>query len=283
MVLVTGCSGLVGHSVVSALGRHLTPRGLDRRKSDAKTNVGDLRDRSVLRRALDGAWAVVHVAALHAPHVGVVADREFWDTNVEATQALLDEAVSAGVQRFVYTSSTSVYGHALVPTDERAVWVDEDLQPQPRDIYDKTKLAAEELVAASPIASVVLRIARCFPEPAETLAAHRLNRGVDVHDVAAAHLLALENPCVSGTFNVSGPLLFAPADTTRLWRDPAALITERFPGIAAAFEQQGWWLPNRIDRVYDCRLAAKALGYEPVKGVLDVVNATRARCAGSAE
>ena len=89
----------------------------------------------------------MHVAALHAPHVGQVPGGEFRSINVDLTGTLLAEAAAAGAGRFVYTSSTSVYGHALVPVS-RAVWVDEHLIPQPRDIYDETKLAAEGLVLA---------------------------------------------------------------------------------------------------------------------------------------
>ena len=95
--------------------------------------------------ALRAAEVVVHAAALHAPHVGVADDADFRSINVDSTQALLGDAERAGVGRFVYISSTSVYGHALVPTD-RAVWVDEELLPRPRDIYDETKLADRKSV-----------------------------------------------------------------------------------------------------------------------------------------
>lgn len=104
---------------------------------------------------------------------------DFRAVNVDATEALLDDAGAAGVRRIVYISSTSVYGDALVPAD-RAVWVDESLTPRPRDIYDETKLAAEQLVESSAIRSMTLRIARCFPEPPPVLATHRL------HDSTAA-------------------------------------------------------------------------------------------------
>jgi UDP-glucose 4-epimerase len=119
-----------------------TVRGVDRAPGRWTDLVGDLRDERVCRAAVHAADVVVHTAALHAPHVGLVADAEFRAVNVTATEALLDRAQAAGVRRVVYISSTSVYGDALVPAD-RAVWVDESLPPRPRDIYDETKLDAE--------------------------------------------------------------------------------------------------------------------------------------------
>ena len=77
----------------------------------------------------------------------------------------------------------------------RAVWVDEQLEPQPRDIYDQTKLEAEQLVASAGGSMTVttLRMSRCFPEAAELMAWYRLYRGVDRRDVAEAHALALRS------------------------------------------------------------------------------------------
>lgn len=129
------------------------------------------------------------------------------------------------MRRFVYISSTSVYGHALAPTD-RAVWVDEDLLPRPRDIYDETKLAAEHLVASSPITSLTLRIARCFPQPLPVLAVGLLHRAVRLADVAAATASAV-NEAAAGTFNIAGRYPFTPADCVALHHDAAAVIAER--------------------------------------------------------
>ncbi|MEV4312562.1 NAD(P)-dependent oxidoreductase [Actinocrispum sp. NPDC049592] len=260
VVLVTGSSGLVG----SAIARELTTagwavHGLDTRPGDWTTHVGDLRSPSVRASALDGVTAVVHTAALHAPHVGEVPASEFWSVNVDATADLL--ASCAGVTRFVYTSSTSVYGHALVPQD-RAVWVTEHLKPQPRDIYDETKLAAETLVLDSELSTVVLRIARCFPEPPQVQAAHRLYRGVSLDDVAQAHRLALASQA-TGVLNIAGNYPFSPTDTVELWNDAPAVIVRKAPDILDTFTAHNWPLPARIDRVYDSTLAKKLIGYSP--------------------
>jgi UDP-glucose 4-epimerase len=163
-----------------------------------------------------------------------------------------------------------VYGHALVPSD-RAVWVDESLRPQPRDIYDETKLAAERLVTSTAIPAVVLRIARCFPEPLRVGATHLLHRGVDLTDVATAVRLAAEQEKVTGTFTIAGPYVFTRADCAEVYRDAARVIADRCPAIAGAFHDRGWPLPRTLDRIYDSSAATAALGYQPVHDVLHLL------------
>jgi dTDP-4-dehydrorhamnose reductase len=265
---VTGTSGRVGDAVARALdAAGWEVRGADRIPGRWTSIVGDLRDGRVRRAVVRAAGVVVHAAALHAPHVGVVDDAEFRAVNVDATAALLDDAGAAGVRRVVYISSTSVYGDALVPTD-RAVWVDEDLLPRPRDIYDETKLAAEQLVAAGAITSTTLRIARCFPEPLPVLATRLLHRAVRLADVAAAITSAAAHEGAPGTYNIAGRYPFTRADCIALHHDAASVITERAPEIAAAFHARGWPLPRTIDRVYDSGAARSAFGYQPTEGVL---------------
>ncbi|MFJ1897000.1 MULTISPECIES: NAD-dependent epimerase/dehydratase family protein [unclassified Streptomyces] len=264
---VTGSSGRVGAALAGALdAAGWTVRGVDRVPGRWTSVVGDLRDRPVRLAALQSADVLVHTAALHAPHVGRLADAEFRSVNVEMTAGLLDDAAGLGALRVLYISSTSVYGHALVPTDS-AVWVDEQLTPLPRDIYDETKLAAEDLVAACAVSSVTLRISRCFPEPLPVRAAHLLHRAVDTADVAAAGVLAVAHSTVTGRFNISGPHPFHREDCRALFRDAGAVLAERAPDVLQAFRERGWPVPDRLDRVYDSAAATKAFGYRPVLGV----------------
>jgi UDP-glucose 4-epimerase len=272
VAVVTGASGRVGDATAQTLdAAGWTVRGVDRAPGRWTSIVGDLRDEQVRRTAVRAAEVVVHAAALHAPHVGLVHDAEFRAVNVEATAALLDAAEAAGVRRVVYLSSTSVYGHALVPTD-RAVWVDESLPPRPRDIYDETKLAAEQLVTAGAISSTVLRIARCFPEPLPVLAVRLLHRAVGLADVAMATSSAVAHDALAGTFNIAGRYPFTRTDCAALYRDAASVIAERAPKVAAAFHERGWPLPRTIDRVYDSSAATNAFGYHPAEGVLRLLN-----------
>lgn len=265
--LITGSSGLVGSFIARELDASgWFVRGYDLLPGPRTHRQGDIRDCRKVARAVDGVDAVVHTAALHAPHVGQKSDQEFRSINVDATQELLDRAVSCGVTRFLLTSSTSVYGEAVVPTD-RAVWVDEDVTPLPRDVYDATKFEAESRALSAPLSAAVLRIARCFPEPMAVRAAHRLHRGVAVEDVAQAHRLALQRPDVDITANISGPTPFRPGDVQPLWQDAAQVVEARSPEVAQLFRRRGWSLPVRIDRVHDSTLARNAIGYSPVHGV----------------
>jgi len=273
-VLVTGSSGKLGRELVEQLrtGGHEV-KGLDVRDSPTTTHCLDIRDHGSLREAFEGVNAVVHIAALHAPSVGVRRREEFIETNVYATLGLLEMAVAAKVRRFVYTSTTSVYGFSLIPTNQ-AVWVSESLAARPRDIYDVSKLAAEQLCLdvgrESGLPVVCLRACRYFDEPPEIMACHRLYRGADVRDIARAHALAIEerNRC-SEILNIAGPYAFCVQDVRELFENAPAVICRCLPDAKAAFEKRGWQLPKTIDRVYSSKAAETALGYRPRFGITE--------------
>lgn len=270
-VLVTGASGRIGAAVCRALAdAGDSVCGFDRVPSPRTKVVADLLDQAALHRALGGIDAVVHVAALHAPHVGLRPDAEFERINVDGTRALLDAAAAAGVRRFVFTSTTALYG-AGAQASGVALWVDEDTSPAPQTVYHRTKLAAEALLEEAAAQGGptlrVLRMGRCFDEDPACMAVYRLQRGIDARDVADAHRLALrdEGPQVA-RFVIAHPTPFERADAPALWRDAAAVIVRREPELAAAFASRGWPLPARIDRVYDARRAVAALGWRPCHG-----------------
>src|SRR5262249_37437127 len=131
----------------------------------------------------------------------------------------------------------------------------EDLTPQPRDIYDITKIAAEQLcqhfALAQGVPTICLRTGRFFPEPSERVATYRLYRGADVRDVAAAHALAVTNREIAfDLFNIAAHSPFAESDTAELWQNAPAVLRRRVPGIEQWYAERGWPLPERIDRVY---------------------------------
>ena len=131
--------------------------------------VGSICDRRFVERSMRGAEVVVHAATLHKPHVVTHTDGEFVDTNITGTLNLLEEAVSAGVRVFVFTSTTSAFGSAFEPAaGEPAAWVTEDVIPIPKNIYGVTKVAAENLCEIfyrkHGLPSIVLRTSRFFPE-----------------------------------------------------------------------------------------------------------------------
>lgn len=266
-ILVTGAAGLIGSSVAARLRREHDVIGLDLRPGAQVQIAGDCLDVSEWGRRVGSIDGVIHIAALHAPHVGQRSDDDFRRANVDATARLLDFALGAGATHFVLTSTTSLYGHAL-SQDDRAVWVDERLEPQPRDIYDETKLDAERLAVSGggSMTVTVLRMSRCFPETASLMAWYRLYRGIDRRDVAEAHRLALGREGTSATYVISSTTPFHREDCEDLLRDAPAVIERRCPGLIRQMTARGWAPPASIDRVYDSRLAAREIGLVPCHG-----------------
>ncbi len=263
-ILVTGAAGLIGSAVAARLSDHHDVIGLDLKPGEHVRIVGDCCNVAEWRQRVGAVGAIVHVAALHAPHVGQRSEADFRRANVEATSRLLDFALDAGASHFVLTSTTSLYGHALEP-DGDAIWVDESLAPQPRDIYDATKLEAERLVASVGGSVVVtsLRMSRCFPEPADLMAWYRLHRGIDRRDVADAHALALERRGPPASYVISSATPFERQDCEELLRDAPAAIERRCSGLIERMAAKGWPPPRSIDRVYDSSLAYRELGFAP--------------------
>jgi UDP-glucose 4-epimerase len=274
-VLITGSSGRVGRAIYVRLHCDHEVVGIDRSPSSTANIVGNLADIALLRGALRGVDAVVHTAALHAPHVGIVHDSEFESVNVQATHTFANLAAEARVSRFVFTSTTALYGTASTPR-HTAGWVDEDLEPQPESVYHRTKLGAETLLEAmsreGKLAVTVLRMSRCFPEPAPIMAAYRLHRGVDARDIADAHALALQTTQPGfRRFVVSGATPFKAEDAHDLLRDAPLVLKHRAPELVEAFARRRWSLPKSIDRVYSPALAMQELGWRPRYGFTEVL------------
>lgn len=272
-ILVTGAAGLIGSGVARRLAREHDVIGIDLLAGEQVEIVGDCGKVADWRQQVGSIDAIVHTAGLHAPHVGQRSDEEFRRSNVEATSRLLDFAVDVGASRFVLTSTTSLYGHALESPD-RAVWVDEQLEPRPRDIYDETKLEAERLVASACAHMTVtsLRMSRCFPEPAEKMAWYRLYRGIDRRDVAEAHALALVRSGPPSTYVISAASPFARDDYQELFGSAPGVIERRCPGLIDRMAAEGWSPPRSIDRVYDSGLAQREVGFIPGYGIEACLN-----------
>ncbi|MDH0614000.1 MULTISPECIES: NAD(P)-dependent oxidoreductase [unclassified Agrobacterium] len=272
-IVLTGSSGRVGRAIFSALaGRH-NVTGMDRSPFSTTHIVGDFADEALLRSAFEQADAVIHTAALHAPHVGMVPDAEFQRINVEGTHMVAQAATAAGVPRLVFTSTTALYGHAV--SSGSCSFIDEATPPRPKSIYHRTKLEAErmlEAMAGPHLAVRVLRMSRSFPEPADVMAAYRLHRGVDIRDVADAHVLALTNAGDDfQRYIISATTPFSADDCDSLAEDAASVLRQRTPALAEAFARQGWTLPATIDRVYSPARAAGRLGWTSRFGFEEVL------------
>ncbi|PMD97275.1 epimerase [Siphonobacter sp. BAB-5405] len=273
-IVLTGSSGRVGRAIYQALAAKHQVIGIDRSPFSTTKIVADFVDTELLVRAMRGADAVIHTAALHAPHVGIVPDIEFHRINVEGTLLVLEAARTAGLHRLVFTSTTALFGQTI--DGGVAGWVTDETIPKPRSIYHQTKLAAESLLqeaADESLAIRVIRMSRSFPDQADVMAMHRLSRGVDIRDVADAHVAALTN---DGPFYqsyiISGKTPFLPEDCSLLAINLKEVIRKRAPELLIAFQKRGWELPSSIDRVYDSSSARLGLGWTPQYGFEEVLS-----------
>jgi nucleoside-diphosphate-sugar epimerase len=258
------------------------PVGIDIKPSPFTHHIGSIADREVVTRCMRGVEAVLHAATLHKPHVATHTRQDFVDTNVTGTLNLLEEASRARVQAFVYTSTTSAFGRALMPPPGApAAWITEDVRPVPKNIYGVTKVAAEDLCELfhqrSALPCVVLRTSRFVPEEddrKETRDAYDdvnakvnefLYRRADIEDIVHAHLLALDRaPALGfGRYIISATTPFAPGDLLDLRTDAPAVVARRVPRFQAVYAARGWKMFPGIDRVYVNERARRELGWQP--------------------
>lgn len=280
---MTGSAGHLGEALVRVLrdqGREVV--GVDLQGSSCTTVVGSITDRELVRKCLRGVGTVLHAATLHKPHVVSHDQQAFVDTNITGTLVLLEEAVTAGVESFVFTSTTSTFGHALTPgAGEPAAWITEDVTPIPKNIYGVTKIAAENLCELvhrqHGLPTAVLRTSRFFPElddrddvrtcyaDANVKANEYLYRRVDLQDVVDAHLAAAERaPQLGfGRYIISATTPFGPGDLVELGQDAAAVVRRLFPDVAQEYPRRGWAMFRRLDRVYVNERARVELGWTP--------------------
>jgi len=275
-VIITGSSGRIGRALHWKLSQKYKTEGFDRSPSSSTSIIGDIRNYDQLVQSFEKVDTVFHAAALHAPHVGYYSEQEFYEINVQATENICKAALASGVSQIIFTSTTALYGYANHGKD-KAVWVNEQTIPEPRTIYHKTKLEAEQLLneyASENLKIRIIRMSRCFPEPVQQMAVYRLHRGVDYRDVADAHLLASEVGGIKEieVFVISGKTPFLKSDLEELAQNPEGVIRERHPQLATEFDQRKWSFPTSIDRVYDPSYAAQLLGWESQRGPLEVIN-----------
>lgn len=282
-VLVTGSAGHLGEGLMRLLRqRGQAARGLDIRPSPFTDIVGSIAERDVTRRAMAGVDAVLHTATLHKPHVATHSRQDFVDVNVTGTLNLLEEAVLNRVRAFIFTSTTSVFGDALVPPPGApAAWITEDVAPVAKNIYGASKAAAEDLCQLfhrnQGLNCLILRTSRFFPEEddsrtvrqafadANTKANEYAYRRVDLQDAAEAHLLAAERAAAIGfaKYIVSATTPFRPDDLSELRRAAPAVLRRRVPAHEAEYARRGWRMFDAVDRVYVNDKARHELGWQP--------------------
>lgn len=282
-ILVTGSAGHLGEALVRTLQQqNQEVIGIDILPSAFTHRVGSIVDRNFVRQCMQGVQAVLHTATLHKPHVLTHSFQDFVDTNVTGTLNLLEEAVTAGVEAFIFTSTTSTFGNAMKPQPGGpATWITEEVAPIPKNIYGLSKIAAEGLAELfykkHQLPCLVLRTSRFFLEPDDQVnirdqfadlnakANEFLYRRVDLADIVDAHLLAIKKAreIGFGRYIISATAPFQHEDLVELQRDAAAVVARIFPDFVACYEQKGWRMFPVLDRVYVNEKARLELAWEP--------------------
>ncbi len=230
LVLVTGGSGFLGSAVVrTLLARGSRVRALVRSSSppdnlralDCETVAGDLTDQASLKAAMQGVRHLFHVAA----------DYRFWArdpsvilrVNVDGTRSLMREALSAGVERIVYTSSVAALrvAGATSPVDETSPLAPDEAI----GAYKRSKTLAERevegmilrdklpAIIVNPTTPIGPRDIRPTPTGRILLDAARgripafVDTGLNfahVDDIAEGHLLAFEHGRIGERYILGG-------------------------------------------------------------------------------
>jgi nucleoside-diphosphate-sugar epimerase len=274
-VALTGASGYTGGRLLEVLReRGDDVRALVRgasvsdrlRRCGAVLVQGDLARGESLGRLVEGADAVLHVAAVYrtAGH----PDSYYHEVNVGGTERLLEAAAAAGVGRFVHTSTVGVHGHVEDPP------ADESAPLRPGDIYQATKAEAEALALdfhrrrGLPVAVVrpgaiygpgetrLLKLFRAIARGRYALVGDGRSyyHPVYVDDLVQGFLLALESEAAVGeSFLICGPEYVTQAEL-------AALIARHTGGRVLPFHVPAWPIQLAADVV---EAVCVPLGIEP--------------------
>lgn len=158
LIALTGATGFIGRRLLRDLpARGYKVRALLRRPTEVPNEcssavIGDIANPRNMAAALADVDAVIHLAGISRQASGIPED-DYRLLNVDASVALAQAALRAGVKRFVLLSSVRAQsgptaGHVLT----------EDMSPVPMDAYGRSKLAAERGIAALEIDWVALRL-----------------------------------------------------------------------------------------------------------------------------
>lgn len=235
----------------------------------------DVREADAVRRAVEGADAVVHAAALHGIHQGKWSPQDFWNINVTGTFHLFEAVRECGIKRVVLCSTMGVYGESARPPQDTHAWniVTEALPCLPTDGYGQSKHLCEEMgryyARQWGITTVALRLGMFVPEPnLERYGFRLLFGGVDDRDVAQASLLALSHiPQQSGFdyFNIMADVPFTVNDTHALGTETPSVLERYYPGSTELFQARAINVSDQVwgRTIWSVEKAKRLLDYHP--------------------
>lgn len=213
-LVVTGGSGKIGRYVLQELLAYASHEIIVFDQVPAasalgvRTVQGDIEDFGQVLSVLDGAEAVIHLAAIPAP--GLVPDHVLFRTNLLGTYHVHEAAARVGIDLVVTTGSTGVLGWPYGARDMLPTYlpIDERHPLEPHDPYGLAKLCEEQVARSytvkSGMTTIVLRLARVlFPESGEELRrqgglrpkSFNLCTYVDVRDAARAFRQTIDSGC----------------------------------------------------------------------------------------
>ena len=151
-VVVTGGAGYIGsHAVRELLAAGHRVVVLDNLVKGHRTSIPeetpfvqtDIRDAATLAKtfAVHAIDAVMHFAAVSEVGESMVDPAKYYRDNVAATLSLLESMHAANVRRIVFSSTAAVYG------EPKAIPIDESAPKQPTNVYGRTKLIMENVMA----------------------------------------------------------------------------------------------------------------------------------------
>lgn len=130
-ILITGSSGLVGSEVKQLLLKKHTI--IEYNASEGK----DILNKAELEMQMKGIDTVIHLAATIEN-----TNLNLWEVNVKGTKNVIEAATKNGVNKFIYLSSTGVYGTPKGQVSEKS-------ETNPLNNYEKSKLEAEKIILAN--------------------------------------------------------------------------------------------------------------------------------------
>ena len=293
-VLLTGSMGDIGRDVLPSMRLRHETVGLDRRTG--ADLVVDLCGERTVRDAVAGCDAVAHFAALIGS-ASQTTTADYIDANVKATGNLLQAAVEADVQRFVYISTVWASGHG--PTEPYQP-IDEDVPCAPVCRYGLTKLMGEDLcryyARHHGLQATILRICGyqrppsggvapdgsidwSMASPAELAGRHigvphfKLYSPDDMAEAVDRALAAPWDGCEAYLIGCDAP--YAADDREGLAADPLAAIARHYPEAPAFLAEVGLE-PKPVTFWYSFEKARTRLGFRTRHDLASLIDDWRA-------